>query len=91
MFIGLTAYFGWNATQGDRGLLAYAERQGLLGQAQQEQVRAELERDRWEKRVAGLRPSHVDPDALDENARAMLNLSDPADIIVPYGPKQKLF
>jgi len=28
---------------------------------------------------------------LDERARAMLNLSDPGDIIVPYGDKDRLW
>jgi cell division protein FtsB len=91
IFLALVAYFGWNATRGDRGLVAYAERQKLLATAQADQARAEAERDRWEKRVSALRANHIDPDALDENTRAMLNLSDPADIVVPYPPKQKLF
>ena len=91
VFLGLTAYFGWNATQGDRGLVATAARQQLLVQAEAERTKAEAERDRWEKRVAGLRAARIDPDALDESARAMLNLSDPADIIVPWSGKQKLF
>jgi hypothetical protein len=33
----------------------------------------------------------VDPDTLDERSRAMLNLADPADIVVPYGPGKDLF
>ncbi len=48
-------------------------------------------RDAWERRVAGLRGNHVDPDSLDERARAMLNLADPADIVVQYAAKDKLF
>jgi cell division protein FtsB len=91
IFLALVAYFGWNATRGDRGLVAYAERQKLLATAQADEARAETQRDRWEKRVAALRANHLDPDALDENARAMLNLSDPSDIIVPYPPNQKLY
>jgi cell division protein FtsB len=85
IFLSLVAYFGWNATQGDRGLVAYAKRQEQLKQAQAELDRANAERDRWERRVAALRTDHLDSDMLDERARAMLNLADPRDIVVPYG------
>jgi hypothetical protein len=38
-----------------------------------------------------LRTGRLDPDALDERARAMLNLSNPNDIILLYGNGKKLF
>jgi len=91
VFLSLVGYFGWNATHGDHGLIGYAQRQALLKQAQDDLTHAEADRDAWERRVAGLRSSHIDPDTLDERARAMLNLADPADIVVPYTPKDKLF
>jgi cell division protein FtsB len=91
IFLALTAYFAWNATQGDRGLKAYAQRQQLLQQAQADLARAEADRDGWETRVAGLRNNHLDRDTLDERARAMLNLTDPGDIVVSYAPADRLF
>jgi cell division protein FtsB len=91
IFLSLVGYFGWNATHGDHGLMAFSQRQALLKQAQDDLAQAQAERDGWERRVSGLRSNHVDPDALDERARAMLNLADPADIVVPYAPKDKLF
>jgi cell division protein FtsB len=91
IFLALVGYFGWNAVQGNRGLVAYAQRQELLAQAQADQARAKAERDAWERRVAGLRARHIDADALDERARAMLNLADPTDVIVPYGTSDRLF
>ena len=91
LFLALTGYFGWNATRGDHGLTAYGQRQKQLVTAQASLASAEAERDAWEKRVAGLRANHIDPDTLDERARAMLNLADPNDIVVPYGQKNKLF
>src|SRR3954469_21767755 len=84
IFLSLVGYFGWNAVQGNRGLVAYAERQDLLAQARAEQARALAERDSWQRRVAGLRARNIDADALDERSRAMLNLAEPADVIVPY-------
>ena len=82
-FFSLVGYFGWSATQGDHGLVAYAHRQQLLKQAQSDLAQVQAERTAWEYRVAALRTDHLDADMLDERARAMLNLSDPADIIVP--------
>ena len=91
IFLAITGYFGWNAIQGDRGLVAYAQRQELLRQVLAEQTAAKAERDGWETRVSGLRARHLDPDTLDERARAMLNLSDPNEVIVKLGPQEKLF
>lgn len=91
IFLSVVAYFGWNVVKGDHGLVAYAQRQALLTQAHADQAKAQAERDAWELRVSGLRSSHIDADALDERARAMLNLADPSDVIVPYAPQDKLF
>ncbi len=91
LFLSLTAYFGWNALRGDHGLRSYALRQQQLVRATSEQKAAEAERQAWEIRVAGLRANHIDPDTLDERARAMLNLADPNDVVVPYGQGNKLF
>jgi cell division protein FtsB len=41
--------------------------------------------------VSGLRDHALDADTLDERARAMLNLADPNDIVVPYGPNNRLY
>ncbi len=90
-FLSLVAYFGWNVAHGDRGLLAYAQRQQMLATAQADLARAQAEQQVWQRRVDGLRPSHIDRDALDQQVRATLNLADPADIIVPFNGKQKLF
>jgi cell division protein FtsB len=91
IFVAITGYFTWNAIQGDRGLVAYSHRQALLRQVVAEQKAAKIERDGWETRVDGLRPHHLNPDTLDERARAMLNLADPSDVIVKLGPRDKLF
>jgi cell division protein FtsB len=91
LFLSVTAYFAWSVTQGDRGSYAYAQAQERLVQAKAELARTEGERDIWERRVAGLRNSRLDPDTLDERARAMLNVANPGDIVVPYGPGKRLF
>ncbi len=91
VFLSLTGYFMWSATQGDRGLNPQADRAPAIAAAREDVARAETERQVWERRVAALRTKGLDRDALDERARAMLNLSDPTDIIAMYPPGQKLF
>ena len=91
VFLSLVGYFGWNATKGDHGLVAFAERRASLKQLQTDLAAAEAERDAWARRVTGLRSDHIDADSLDEQARAMLNLSDPNDLVLMYPPKDRLF
>ena len=91
LFLALTAYFGWSATQGERGLQSYALRQNQLKSVQADLHKVETERDILERRVAGLRTQRLDPDTLDERARAMLNVADPADIVFMYGGGKRLF
>lgn len=90
VFMALTGYFLWSATQGERGLDADQQRRIELAAAQSDQSRAAADVAVWERRVAALR-RRLDTDALDERARAVLNLSDPADVIVPYDQDKKLF
>ena len=90
-FLAIAGYFGWSATRGNHGLIVSADRQEMLRQVQADNAAARAERDAWARRVSGLQASHLDPDALDERARAMLNLADPSDVVVQYAPKDKLF
>lgn len=91
IFLLLTAYFVVNVLEGPHGLLAYAKDRARLAVADQDYARAAAERQQWEIRVAALRTSHLDADELDARARAMLNLVNPADIVVFYAPGKKLF
>ncbi len=78
----MVGYIGYHAIQGQRGIIAW------LGISQQiEQTRAALALNRAEerrlaRRVAALRPVGLDPDMLDERARAVLNLAHPDDFVV---------
>ena len=91
LFVALVGYFAWNAMQGDRGLQSYAVRQEQLKSVQAELARVMQEKETWERRVMGLRTQRLDPDTLDERARAMLNVADPNDIVMPYGANKRLF
>ena len=91
VFLTITLYFGWNAVQGDRGLVARQQREELLHQVVIDQTTAKAERDAWEIRVAGLRARHLDPDTLNERARAMVGLADPTDVIIKLNGSDKMF
>jgi cell division protein FtsB len=87
IFLGITWYFGWNALHGARGLEAQATEQAKLAKAKQDFTAAEALRQQWETRVAALGGPAIDPDMLDEQARAVLNLADPADLMVDLPSK----
>ncbi|MGI8725736.1 MAG: FtsB family cell division protein [Methyloceanibacter sp.] len=75
-------YFVYHVQIGDHGLKARADlerrTQVLEGElAGLEEVKQRLERD-----VALLRPESLDPDMLDERARAILNLAHPNDLVL---------
>ena len=90
LLLSLVGYFCWNATQGEHGLRSYRDRLALLGQANAAEAAANAENQAWTRRVNGLRDDALDADTLDERARAMLNLAQPTDLVVPYG-NAKLF
>ena len=45
------------------------------------------ERAHWERRVALLRSDRIDPDMLDERARALLGYVDPRDLTLLLNPR----
>ena len=84
---GFIGYFGINAYTGDHGLKA---REGLdhdIAGLARELERAKAERAEWERRVALLKADSIDPDMLDERARALLNWADPRDVTVMVKPR----
>ena len=78
LFIG---YFGVNAFTGNHGLRAQADLDQQLSAMQAELRQLKAERGLWERRVALLRSERLDPDMLDERARALLGYADPRDVV----------
>ncbi|HEY5306565.1 MAG TPA: septum formation initiator family protein [Pseudolabrys sp.] len=76
-FIG---YFAVNAFTGNHGLRAQADLDQQLASMQGELKHLKAERALWDRRVALLRSDRIDPDMLDERARALLGLADPRDL-----------
>jgi cell division protein FtsB len=82
LFATVFGYFGYHLVNGDRGLLAMAQLQRETQIADQNFAEADATRKIWERRVSELRNQSLDPDMLDERARALLNYSKKDDVIV---------
>jgi cell division protein FtsB len=76
----IIGYFGLSAYTGAHGLKAKQD----LAQTQAALIRdiehARAERKAWDHRVSLLRGDNLDPDMLDERARAKLNYLHPRDL-----------
>lgn len=82
IFATLFGYFGYHLVNGDRGLLSMARLDREIQIADQNLVEAETTKKIWERRVSALRNQSLDPDMLDERARALLNYARKDDIII---------
>jgi cell division protein FtsB len=86
IFLAITWYFGWNAIHGKSGLQAQQGQRAELQQAQQDYAKAELQRGQWQTRIADLSGQSIEPDMLDEQARQVLNLAHPNDLVIDLPP-----
>jgi cell division protein FtsB len=73
-------YFGVNAYTGNHGLRAQQDLDQQFAALTDELGRLKHERAEWQRRVKLLQSSSIDPDTLDERARAVLNYLDPRDL-----------
>jgi cell division protein FtsB len=78
----LTSYFVYHTIEGERGVLAWRDIAQQLHAASEVLATVETEHDALAHRVAGLDPHHVDPDLLDQQIRATLDLAAPNEVVV---------
>jgi cell division protein FtsB len=78
----MIGYFWFHAYSGNRGLRARQDIDAQMAELNAELDRLKAERGQWEKRVALLRPDRIDPDMLDERARALLDYAHPHDAVM---------
>jgi cell division protein FtsB len=78
----MIGYFWFHAYSGNRGLRARQDIDVQMSQLTAELDRLKAERRQWERRVALLRPDRIDPDMLDERARALLDYVHPHDAVM---------
>ena len=74
------AYFGVNAYTGNRGLRAQQYLDQQYASLSQELDQLKAQRASWQHKVKLLKSESIDPDMLDERARAMLNYMDPREL-----------
>ena len=90
LYIGaalLIGYFGINAYTGAHGLKAKQDLSQQMDELSKELARLKLERASWEHRVSLLRADRLDPDMLDERARAMLDYVHANDLVLMRKPR----
>ena len=90
LYIGaalLIGYFGVNAYTGAHGLKAKQDLSQQMDELSKELARLKLERAGWEHRVSLLRADRLDPDLLDERARAMLDYAHANDLVLMRRPR----
>jgi cell division protein FtsB len=78
----LIGYFWFHAFSGQRGLHAKHEIDQQLQELTAELDRLKVEKGLWERKVALLRSDGIDPDMLDERARALLNVAHPNEVVM---------
>lgn len=80
--VSVVAYFAYHTVHGDRGLVALTHLQSEVARAQSTLDQVRGEREEMERRASLLRPDNLDPDLLEERARAVLNQSHPDDMVI---------
>jgi cell division protein FtsB len=76
-----------NAFTGNHGLRAQQDLDQQLAEMRGELSQLKAERATWEHKVSLLRSDRIDPDMLDERARAMLDYVDPHDVTLLLKPR----
>jgi len=84
LFIG---YFAANAFTGNHGLRAQQDLEQQLTAMKGDLMQLKAERAVWERRVSLLRADRIDPDMLDERARALIGYVDPRDLTLLLNPR----
>lgn len=80
--IVVTAYFAYHVFYGDHGIIAWQRLEQQAVETRDKRDRLSLDRLALQKKVQLLRPESIDPDLLDERARAALNFAHPNDIVM---------
>ena len=80
--LALTGYFAYHLIEGDRGLRAWMRITQELRQAKSNLAEVAAERAALDRRVANMRPEHLDPDLLETQVRRNLDVAAPDEIVI---------
>ena len=76
------SYFAYHAVYGQHGFIAWLSLQNRVDTLDQQLAEVRGAREQLDRQVALLRPESLDPDLLDERARATLGFANPNDIVI---------
>jgi cell division protein FtsB len=82
VMLGLIAYFGFAALQGEYGFTRLIEVRAIEGALESDLAAMRSERAALENRVRRLSDDYLDLDLLDEQARKMLGYARPDEMII---------
>ena len=80
--IVVTAYFSYHAFIGGYGLISMRELEARNVALRERLAETRKQKAYLEHRVSLLRPESIDPDMLDERARALLNQAHPSEVVL---------
>jgi cell division protein FtsB len=83
----VVSYFAVNAFTGNHGLRAKQDLDRQYEALNTELKQLKQERAEWQHRVSLLKSQSIDPDMLDERARAVLNYLDPREVTLMLKPR----
>ena len=75
-------YFGYHTVQGDRGIISYLRLSAQLERTEMDLHDSNRAHEKLAQRVGLLRPENLDRDMLDEQARQILGLAHPPDVVI---------
>ena len=81
--IAVTAYFGYYAVGGPRGLVMLANTNSALSAQDAKLANLEQSRLRLQHRIDLLAYGHADPDLVEEIARQQMLASSPDEVVIP--------
>lgn len=82
LVMALVVYFSYFAVFGNHGLLRWSKLDAAVEAKEAEFNKLRAERVALQRRVSLMRPESVDPDMLEEQARARLGLTEPDEVVI---------
>lgn len=84
--IVVLGYFAYHAVYGRLGFISWLDIQNRIDLLEHQLADVERQREQLDRQVALLRPESLDPDLLDERARAALGYANPGEIVIFLDP-----
>jgi cell division protein FtsB len=79
-------YFAYHAVYGRLGFISFLDIQNRIDLLAHQLEDVERQRQQLDRQVALLRPESLDPDLLDERARAALGYANPNELVIFLDP-----